>query len=134
VAIEYMKRGFPAELFDVIGLECAGFMREPERQPDWLSLLGHAEMMKRAYKKYGYDKPLWTTEALYHATNPGNLSFHAQGVIAVREHILALAVGFSKLAAAGIIKDPSDDYHWSNWAPAATASAIPRSTPSPRSP
>ena len=131
VAIEYMKRGFPAELFDVIGLECAGFMREPERQPDWLSLLGHAEMMKRAYKKYGYDKPLWTTEALYHATNPGNLSFHAQGVIAVREHILALAVGFSKLAAAGIIKDPSDDYHWSNWGASGYCFRDPEINPKP---
>jgi hypothetical protein len=131
VAVEYMKRGFPAELFDIIGLECAGFMREPERQPDWLSLLGHAEMMRRAFKKYGYEKELWTTEALYHATNPGNLSFHAQGVIAVREHVLALANGFSKLAAAGIVKDPSDDYHWSNWGASGYCFRDPEINPKP---
>ncbi len=131
VAIEYLRRGFPAELFDVVGLECAGFMREPERQPDWLSVLGHAEMMRRAFKKYGYDKPMWTTEALYHATNPGNLSFHAQGVLAVREHLIALANGFKKLAAAGIIKDPSDDYHWSNWGASGYCFRDPEINPKP---
>ena len=131
VAIEYMKRGFPAELFDVIGLECAGFMREPERQPDWLSLLGHSEMMRRAFKKYGYEKELWTTEALYHATNPGNLSFHAQGVLSVREQLLALANGFSKMAAAGILKDPSDDYHWSNWGASGYCFRDPEINPKP---
>lgn len=115
VAIEYLKRGMPPELFDVIGLELAGFMREPERQPDWLSVLGHAEIMRRAYAKYGYDKPIWTTEALYHGTNPGNLSLHAQGVISVRELMIVLANGFSKMAAAGLLKDSSDDYYASNW-------------------
>ena len=134
VAIEYMKRGFPAELFDVIGLECAGFMREPERQPDWLSLLGHAEMMRKAFKKYGYEKDLWTTEALYHATNPGNLSFHAQGVLSVREQLLALANGFSKMAAAGILKDPSDDYHWSNWGASGYCFRDPEINPKPSFP
>ncbi len=116
VAIEYMKRGFPKELFEIFGLEGAMFMREPERQPDWLCLLGQAETMRRAMKHYGYDdKQLWTTEALYHATNPGNLTLHRQGVSGVREMMLALGSGFSKLSAAGLLKDSSDDYAWSNW-------------------
>ncbi len=115
VATEYLKRGFPKENFDVIGLEGAMFSRSPERQPDWLTLLGNTHEMKRALKKYGYDKPIWTTEALYHATEAGALSLYEQETIAVREAMIALQLGIQRMAAAGLIKDPSDDYHWSNW-------------------
>jgi len=62
VGIEYMKRGMPKDAFDYFGSEGAMFMREPERQPDWLSLLGNMHTWNRARKKYGYeDKPVWTT-------------------------------------------------------------------------
>jgi hypothetical protein len=115
VATEYMKRGFPKENFDIIGLEGAMFSRSPERQPDWLSLLGNTHEVKRAMKKYGYDKPLWTTEALYHATEAGALTLYQQSTIAVREAMMALQLGYARMAAAGLIKDPADDYHWSNW-------------------
>lgn len=116
VAIEYMRRKFPPNLFDIFGLECANFMREPERQPDWLSILGHGETMRRAMKEYGYeDKQLWTTEALYHGTAPGYLTLHQQAVTYAREAMMVLANGFSKMAAAGILKDSTDDYYWSNW-------------------
>ncbi len=132
VAIEYMKRGVPKDCFDVFGLECANFMREPERQPDWLCLLGHGAIMRRAMKKYHYeDKKLWTTEALYHSTNPGNLSLHKQGVIYVREAMLAFASGFEKMAAAGTVKDSSDDYRHSNWGCAGFCFREPEINPKP---
>lgn len=115
VGIEFMKLGMPAEYFDAWGSEGAMFMRQPERQPDWLCLLGQVNIWKRAQKKYGYSKPVWFTEALYHGTNPGNLTLHQQAVIGVREAMLALANGIERLASCGLIKDSSDDYHWSNW-------------------
>ena len=116
VGAEYMKRAFPKDAFDCFGSEGAMFMREPERQPDWLCLLGVLQSWKRAQAKYGYqDKPLWTTEALYHSTNPGNLSLHGQGVRYVRDALLALANGVQRLAAQGGVNDSADDYRWSNW-------------------
>ena len=131
VGIEYMKRGFPADAFDVFGSEGAMFMRQPERQPDWLCLTGHIQQWKRAMKQYGYDKPLWTSEALYHGTNPGNLGFHEQGVTAVREAILALAGGIERMCAAGCLKDSSDDYHWSNWGASGYLFRSPELNPKP---
>lgn len=115
VAVEYLRRRFPPEAFDVIGLEGAMFMLEPERPLNWLCLLGNMEQMRRAQAAFGYDKPVWTTEALYHATNPGNLTLHKQAVITVREAMLGLANGIERMAAAGILADSSDDYYWSNW-------------------
>jgi hypothetical protein len=131
VAIEYLKRGFPAGNFDVIGLEGAMFLRSPERQPDWLSLLGHQHEIRRAMKKYGYDKPIWTTEALYHPTEDGALTLHQQATIAVREAMMALQLGVQRMAAAGLIKDPSDDYHWSNWGSAGYCYRDPEINPKP---
>lgn len=116
VGVEYMKRGMPKDAFDYFGTEGANFMREPERQPDWLCLLGIAQQWKRSREQYGYlDKPVWTTEALYHATNPGNLGLHAQSVIQTREAMLALANGIGRMCAAGCLRDVTDDYRWSNW-------------------
>ena len=131
VGIEYMKRGFPADAFDVFGSEGAMFMRQPERQPDWLCLTGHIQQWKRAMKHYGYDKPVWTSEALYHGTNPGNLGFHEQGVVAVREAMLALAGGIERMCAAGCLKDSSDDYHWSNWGASGYVFRSPEFNPKP---
>lgn len=115
VANEFFKRGFPKSAFDVIGSESAMFMREPERQPDWMCLLGTMRQFKLMKEKYGYEQPVWFTEALYHGTNPGNLTPHQQGNIYVREAMLALANGVQRMTAAGIIVDPADDYHWSHW-------------------
>jgi len=132
VGIEYMRRGFPKDAFDVFGSEGANFMREPERQPDWLSLLGTLQQWRRAQRRYGYeDKPLWMTEALYHGTNPGNLSLHKQAVIYVREAMLALANGVQRLAATGTLKDSSDDYRWSNWGSSGFCFRAPEFNPKP---
>lgn len=130
-AAEYLKRGFPKESFDAIGLESANFMREPERQPDWLSLLGTLAQIKRMQKKYGYDKPVWMTEALYHATSPGSLDTQQQGVIYIREAMLALANGVERMAAAGLIADSADDYYWSNWGGAGFCERDPEYNPKP---
>jgi hypothetical protein len=112
---QYLQRKFPPEAYDVVGLEGAMFLRRPERQPDWLSLLGNLHETRRAFAKLGCSKPIWTTEALYHPTGPGALDLHDQAVIAVREAMLALHLGVQRMAAAGCIKDPADDYQWSNW-------------------
>jgi tetratricopeptide (TPR) repeat protein len=132
VGIEFMKRGFPRESFDYFGTEGANFMREPERQPDWLCLLGIVQNWKRAQEKYGYqDKPLWTTESLYHATSPANLTLHAQSVIQVREALLSLANGVERMCAAGLLRDCTDDYRWSNWGMAGFCFREPEMNPKP---
>jgi hypothetical protein len=132
VGAEYMKRGMPKDAFDYFGSEMANFMREPERQPDWLCLLGLTHQWKRAQEKYGYtDKPVWTTEALYHATNPGNLSLHKQAVIQNREAMLALANGVERMCAAGCIRDVTDDYRWSNWGSSGFCFREPEINPKP---
>lgn len=131
VANEYMARRFPAENFDVFGLEGAMFLRTPERQPDWMSLLGQLHQTKRMMVKHGYDKPIWTTEALYHPTQAGGLSLYEQGVISVREAMIALQLGVERMAAAGLIKDSSDDYHWSNWGSAGFCFRDPEINPKP---
>ncbi len=128
---QYLMRKFPAESFDVIGLEGAMFLRSPERQPDWLCLLGHHQEMKRAMQKYGYDKPIWTTEALYHPSQAGALTLHEQATIYVREAAMALQLGIERMAAAGVVKDPSSDYHWSNWGSAGFCYRDPEINPKP---
>ena len=132
VGIEYMKRGMPKDLFDCFGTEMANFMREPERQPDWLCLLGVLRQWHLAKQQYGYqDKPIWTTEALYHSTNPGNLSLHMQAVIQCREAILALANGVERMCAAGCLADCTDDYRWSNWGQSGFCFREPEMNPKP---
>ena len=115
VAGQSFSRGFPREAFDVIGLEGAMFLRQPERQPDWLSVLGNMQETRRLKEKYGYSQPVWTTEALYHPTEDGSLSLHEQAVIYVREAMMMLQLGVQRMAAAGCIQDSADDYRWSNW-------------------
>jgi hypothetical protein len=132
VGIEYMKRGMPKDAFDCFGTEMANFMREPERQPDWLCLLGILRQWNLAKQQYGYqDKPIWTTEALYHSTNPGNLSLHMQAVIQCREAILALANGVERMCAAGCLADCTDDYRWSNWGQSGFCFREPEMNPKP---
>jgi hypothetical protein len=131
VGLEYMKRGMPKDLFDSFGSEGAMFMREPERQPDWLSLLGIMQEWKRAKAQYGYDHPVWTTEALYHSTGPANVPLHAQGSIQVREAMLALANGVQRMCAAGCLRDCTDDYRWSNWGQSGFCFREPEMNPKP---
>ncbi len=135
VGAEFMKRGMPKDAFDVFGTEVANFMREPERQPDWMCLLGILQDWKRAKAKYGYeDKPIWTTEALYHGTSPANLSLHKQAVIQTREAMLALANGVQRMCAAGCIRDCTDDYRWSNWGQVGLCFREPEMNPKPAYP
>lgn len=132
---QYLLRKFPSENFDVIGLEGAMFLRSPERQPDWLSLLGLMRETRLSMEKYGYkDKPIWTTEALYHPTESGALSLYEQATIAVREAVIALQLGIERMAAAGTISDPSDDYHWTNWGSGGYCFRDPEFNPKPAYP
>jgi hypothetical protein len=132
VGVEFMRRGIPKEVFDVFGSEGANFLREPERQPDWLSLHAIQQQWHRARKQYGYeDKPVWYTEALYHGTNPGNLTLHDQAVYYAREAMLALANGVERMAAMGCEKDSSDDYRWSHWGEVGYLYRTPECNPKP---
>jgi hypothetical protein len=130
-AAEYLKRKFPAELFDILGSEGAMFSRQPERQPDWLCLLGQIQQWKRLQAAYGYNKPVWFTEALYHGTGPGRLTLDEQAVISVREAMLALAGGIERMAACGVIADSSNDYTRTDWGVAGYCFRDPECNPKP---
>lgn len=130
-AAQYMKRKFPAELFDMFGSEGAMFARQAERQPDWLCLLGQIAQWKRLQAEYGYNKPVWFTEALYHGTGPGRLTLHEQAVTTVREAMLALAGGIQRMAMCGVIVDSSDNYTRTDWGVAGYCFRDPEHNPKP---
>ena len=114
-AFEYMKAGFPADAFDVLGLELYGYQHLPEAQPDWLTVLGDLYTNKRMQAKYGYNKPVWATEALYHSTRPGEMWMHEQGVLMVREAMICLAYGVERMAACNTTNDCANSYGKSLW-------------------
>ena len=106
VAVEFMKDGLGKEV-DVYGVRgLAHFWREPERQPDWHGLLASLQQVSRAKAKYGYpDLEVWATQGLQHGTAPGDLTPHRQAVIYVRESMLALANGVSRIVDMGSLRD-----------------------------
>ena len=74
-------------------------------------MLGALHELKLIQQKYGYHKPLWTTEALYHSTKPGRFDLHDQAVVCVREAMLALTLGVERIAAANVSgHDYTGDY------------------------
>lgn len=127
----YLQRGFPADAFDVTGIEITGWLRVPEYPLDWISLLGGVHEIKRLQAKYGYDKPIWLTEALYHATKPGRLDLHQQAVIAVREAMIALGAGVERMAGCNVLADCSNSYSASGWGTAGMCFRDPEFNPKP---
>ena len=114
-ALEYMKAGFPADAFDVLGLEVCGYQHLPEIQPDWLTVLGDLHTNKLMQAKYGYNKPVWLTESLYHSTRPGAMWLHEQAVIMVREAMICLAFGVQRMTSCNTTNDCANSYGRSLW-------------------
>ena len=111
---ELLYRGFPAELFDALGIKACGLMRMSERQPEGAAF-HTVYWFKRALEEYGYKKPLWGWhEAQYHGTSPGNHSQQAQADLYVRDMLHGLSYDLARICPASI-EDVGDGYYWSNW-------------------
>ena len=114
-AMEYLKAGFPADAFDVIGLEMYGYHYLPESQPGWLNVMADLQISKLMQEKYGYHKSVWLTEALYHSTHPGGMWLHEQAVIMVREAMICLACGVQRMTSSNTTNDCANPYGKSLW-------------------
>jgi hypothetical protein len=128
-ALEYLKAGFPADAFDVLGLEVCGYAHLPEAQPNWLTVLGDLYTTKLMQARYGYHKPVWLTEALYHGTRPGGMWMHEQGVIAVREAMIVLAYGVERMTSANTTNNCANSYGKSLWGSAGVCFRDPEYNP-----
>jgi len=112
---EFMRAGFPPELWDAIGLEMVCFTRMPERQPELHGLL-ELYFLHEWKKMYGYeDHPIIVSEAIYHSTNPGNLTRREQSDYYVRDFLIGLAYGVKLFGMPATITDCGDYYYDSNW-------------------
>ncbi|HUT10251.1 MAG TPA: hypothetical protein VMY42_07135 [Thermoguttaceae bacterium] len=127
--MEHLKAGFPADAFDVIGLEMYGYHYLPESQPGWLNVLADLQIAKIMQAKYGYHKPVWLTEALYHSTRPGEMWMHEQAVIMVREAMICLACGVQRMCSSNTTNDCANPYGKSLWGQAGVCFREPEYNP-----
>ena len=114
---DFLRRKFPAELFDSAGNECAAYGHPPEAQPpNWLANNASLWMDRQMLDAYGYrDKPVAQCyEVCYPSTNPGNLDFKTQADYFVRHAMHSLAWGVPAFRP-GIITDVGGNYRWSHW-------------------
>jgi hypothetical protein len=130
---EFLRRKFPAELFDSRGNEAGSFMRMPETQPlDFVANNASLWMDRQILDHYGYaDKPITQCyEICYPNTNPGNLSLRTQANYFVRHILHSLAWGVPVIRP-GSITDMGNSYYYSNWGASGLCFAKPDVRPKP---
>ena len=124
---EFLRRKFPAALFDSLGNESLGAGIPPEAQPpNWLANNASLWMDRQLLDSYGYaDKPVSQChEVCYPSTNPGNLDFTTQADYFVRHALHSLAWGVPAFRP-GILTDVGGNYRWSHWGASGFCHAIP---------
>ena len=128
---EFLRRGFPKDLFDTVGNENCSFMRPPEAQPD---NVGFSTLwtFRQIMDHYGYqDVPLDICyEWMCRATAPGNLTEEQQADYYVRDALLGLAWGL-RFVNPGIVTDVGNGYCFSNWGASGFCHRIPEVNPKP---
>lgn len=130
---EFLRRKFPAELFDSRGNEAGSFMRMPEAQPlDFVANNASLWMDRQILDHYGYaDKPITQCyEICYPNTSPGNLSLRTQANYYVRHILHSLAWGVPVIRP-GSITDMGNSYYYSNWGASGLCFAKPDVRPKP---
>jgi len=107
----FVKKGY----VDIAGIEGAQFMRMPEN-PTFLTVTAFTRQMREALDMHGGQKvPIWSTEAFYPCTQPGNLTEATQARYVARTLLVGLAAGLEKVLKPFGIYDMSDDYRFSHW-------------------
>jgi hypothetical protein len=117
MALEAMlNEGFARKgLVDVAGIEISQFMRMPEN-PTYMTAASFTRVMREALDRNGAkDVPIWTTEAFYPCTHPGNLTEQTQAQYVARTLLTGLASGVEKIIMPFGVYDMSDDYRFSHW-------------------
>ncbi len=130
---EFLRSGFPSELFDTLGNESGSFGRLPETQPpDVIANNASLWMDRQMLDSYGYaDKGVSQCyEILYPCTNPGNLSMETQANYFVRHALHSLAWEMPQIRM-GLISDAGNSYYFGNWGGAGLFEAHPALTPKP---
>ncbi|MBM4047327.1 MAG: hypothetical protein FJ279_19655 [Planctomycetes bacterium] len=130
---EFLRRGFPRELFDARGNEAGTFQRLPESQPpDFIANNAGLWMDRQILDHYGYkDVPIRQCyEICYPSTNPGNLSLRTHAAYLVR-HILHSMAWEIPIVRFGIIADVGNSYYFSNWGASGLCFAQPDVSPKP---
>lgn len=128
---QYLSRNFPKEHIDSLGDESMGFMRMPERQPEYHAL-NRLWWLKKMAKYYGYENVglAVSYEWMYHSTNPGNLSEREASDYNVRDSLLALAYGVPHVNPA-LAYDVGNAYYFSLWGASGLAHQPPELNPKP---
>ena len=107
----FIRKGY----VDIAGIEAAQFMRMPEN-PTFLTVTAFARQMREALDMHGGQQvPIWSTEAFYPCTHPGNLAEQTQARYIARTLLVGLAAGLEKILKPFGIYDMSDDYRFSHW-------------------
>ncbi len=106
--VPFMKRGFPAELFDMIGIDTPVFERTPE-MPVREIAANRVWMLKQAMHRYGYeDKPVIHTESYYPSSHELALGHRGSANHMVRLAVLSLALESDILANCFTLHDCSN--------------------------
>jgi hypothetical protein len=107
----FVRKGY----VDIVGMEGAQFMRMPEN-PTFLTVTAFTRQMREALDLHAGQKvPIWSTEAFYPCTHPGNLTEPTQARYVARTLLAGLAAGLEKILKPFGIYDMSDDYRFSHW-------------------
>lgn len=128
---KFLRRKFPAELFDSVGNENCAFMRPTEAPADIVSF-NTLWWFRKIMDHYGYaDKPLEICyEWMARSTAPGNLSETVQAQYYVRDALCGRAWGLEFINP-GIICDVGNSYYYSNWGAGGFTHKAPELNPKP---
>lgn len=130
---EFLRRGFPKELFDNAGNEAGVFGRPPEAQPpDIVTNNASVWMDRMLLDHYGYkDKGIAQCyEIDYPSTNPGNLSVNTQAAYFARHILHGMSWGMPQIRV-GSITDMGNSYYFSNWGSSGIMRKWPEVNPKP---
>ncbi len=130
---EFLRRGFPRELFDNAGNEAGVFGRAPEVQPpDIVANNASVWMDRQLLDHYGYPEKgiAQCYEIDYPSTNPGNLSLETQAAYFARHLLHGMSWGMPQLRV-GSITDMANSYYFSNWGASGIMHKWPEVNPKP---
>lgn len=130
---EFLRHGFPREMFDTRGNESSSFQRLPETQPlDFIANNASLWMDRQILDHYGYTNVTVSQcfEVCYPSTNPGNLSLRTQAAHLVR-HILHSMAWEVPLIRTAVITDVGNSYYYGNWGSSGLCFAQPDIAPKP---
>jgi len=129
--IAFMRRGFPKEYMDALGLEGVGDLKMPERQPE-AGAFQQAWWLQEMRNRYGYkDIPISSGyEWICRNTSSGSLDERDQADWYVRDALHALAYRMPSVNL-GLLDDVPDAYYYTIYASSGYVHRSPLLNPKP---